>query len=117
MNDWSKLTKQAAFYKEMYPQGTRIELQHMEDPWAPVPAGTRGTVEAVDDIGQIHMLWDNGRTLALVPGEDSFRKLTPLELAEEQKSFADKLAEAKARAKETGSEEKGSPERAEHSLD
>ena len=23
-------------------------------------------------IGQIHMKWDNGRTLALVPGEDSF---------------------------------------------
>ena len=30
------------------------------------------------------MKWDNGRTLALVPGEDSFRKLTDEELAEEQ---------------------------------
>ena len=30
------------------------------------------------------MKWDNGRTLAIVPGEDSFRKLTDEELAEEQ---------------------------------
>ena len=30
------------------------------------------------------MKWDNGRTLSLVPGEDSFRKLTDEELAEEQ---------------------------------
>ena len=48
----------------------------MSDPWSPVPAGTEGTVEEVDSIGQIHMSWDNGRTLALVPGEDSFSKLS-----------------------------------------
>ena len=37
----------------------------------------------VDDAGQLHMQWDNGRTLAVVPGEDSFRKLTDEEIAEE----------------------------------
>ena len=58
--------------KEQYPAGTRIRLNFMADPWAPVPDGTEGTVDMVDDIGQIHMKWDNGRTLALVPGEDSF---------------------------------------------
>lgn len=61
--------------KQHYPKGTRIELIHMNDPFAPVPDGTKGTVEFVDDMGQIHMKWDNGRTLALVPGEDSFRKI------------------------------------------
>lgn len=35
------------------------------------------------------MKWDNGRTLALVPGEDSFRKLTDEELAEEQNENMD----------------------------
>ena len=84
MNEWERLSQQAQRYKESYPPGTRIMLISMEDPWAPVPSGTRGTVEVVDDIGQIHMKWDNGRTLALVPGEDSFRKLTEAELREEQ---------------------------------
>ena len=66
-----------------YPPGTRILLNHMEDQWA-VPSGTRGTVEHVDDAGQIHPKWDNGRTLAIVPQVDSFRKLTEQELQEEQ---------------------------------
>lgn len=59
--------------KEMYPEGTRVELIHMDDPYAPVPAGTKGTVEFVDDMGQISMKWDNGRTLALIPEIDEFK--------------------------------------------
>ena len=59
--------------KEMYPKGTRIELIHMDDPYAPVPLGTKGTVEFVDDMGQISMKWDNGRTLALIPEIDEFK--------------------------------------------
>lgn len=61
--------------REMYPTGTRIELIHMDDPYAPVPGGTKGTVAFVDDAAQIHMRWDNGRSLALVPGVDAFRKI------------------------------------------
>ncbi len=57
--------------REQYPPGTRIRLHYMADAQA-VPEGTEGTVVAVDDMGQIHMDWDNGRTLALIPGEDSF---------------------------------------------
>ena len=68
MNEWERLRRQAQRYKENYPPG-----------------------EAVDDIGQLHMKWDNGRTLALVPGEDSFRKLTDAELREEQ---SESIAEA-----------------------
>ena len=84
MNEWERLLRQAERYKAEYPPGTRVQLLHMNDPYSPVESGMRGTVEVVDDIGQIHMKWDNGRTLALVPGEDSFRKLTGEELAEEQ---------------------------------
>ena len=61
--------------KRQYQPGTRIRLQSMSDPYDPIPSGTEGTVMLVDDIGQIHMKWDNGRTLALVPGEDSFTKI------------------------------------------
>jgi hypothetical protein len=55
--------------KEQYPSGTRILLKSMEDPYSPVQPGTQGIVDFVDGAGQIHMKWDNGRTLALVPGD------------------------------------------------
>ena len=72
------------------PPGTRIVLDHMDDPYAPVKSGSRGSVQAVVDAGQIHMAWDNGRTLAVIPGVDTFRKLTPQELAEEQQNSSKK---------------------------
>ena len=75
MNEWARAERMANRYKEMYPKGTRIELISMEDPFAPIESGTQGTVEFVDDMGQIHMRWDNGRTLALIPDEDSFKKI------------------------------------------
>lgn len=69
--------KMVNFIKEQYPPGTRIRLNSMEDPYAPILPGTEGEVDFVDDAGQLHMKWDNGRTLALVPGEDSFSVLPP----------------------------------------
>lgn len=58
--------------KEIYYHGRRIRLLHMEDQYQPVPDGMEGSVEFVDDAGQIHMKWDNGRSLALIPGVDQF---------------------------------------------
>ena len=58
--------KEVLKLKQEYPHGTRIVLNHMDDKWA-VPPGTRGTVEYIDDGGHIHMRWDNGRSLSLVP--------------------------------------------------
>lgn len=86
MNEYERLSRQAKRIKETYPPGTRIELISMEDPFAPVPPGTRGTVKVVDDIGQLHMSWDNGRSLAVVPGEDSFKKLTQEEIEAENQT-------------------------------
>lgn len=84
MNEWEKNRRMAEQYRQSYPPGTRVLLLGMDDPYAPVPSGTKGTVVFIDDQSQIHMQWDNGRGLALIPGEDSFRKLTDEELAEEQ---------------------------------
>lgn len=66
--------KEVEMIKKMYPIGTRIKLNYMEDNFS-VPAGTTGTVDYVDDEGQIGMIWDNGRTLSLVYGVDSFSKI------------------------------------------
>ena len=93
MNEWERARRQAARYKEQYPPGTRLVLLSMEDPYQPVESGTRGTVKIVDDMGQIHMHWDNGRTLVLVPGEDSFRTLTESELAKEARLKNGKVAD------------------------
>ena len=62
------------FLRKMYPKGTRVELHHMDDPQAP-PSGTKGEVMFVDDIGQIHVKWENGSTLALNVKLDSFSKI------------------------------------------
>ena len=76
--------QQVEFTRLSYPPGSRILLYQMIDPYAPVPSGTRGTVRYVDDAGQLGVAWDNGRSLSLIPGEDSFRKLTQQEIAQEQ---------------------------------
>ena len=65
--------KRVARLKADYPAGTRIRLIHMDDPYA--PDDTTGTVIAVDDAGNIHMKWDNGRSLAICPEVDSFAKI------------------------------------------
>lgn len=60
--------------KRSYPKGTRIRMIHMEDP-RPIESGTLGTVDHVDDTGTIHVSWDNGRSLGLIPNEDEFVKI------------------------------------------
>ena len=56
--------------RSMYKEGTRVQLEYMDDVQAP-PKGTKGTVQFVDDIGSVHVKWDNGSTLALTYGADS----------------------------------------------
>lgn len=77
--------KQVERIKERYPVGTRIELLSTMDDIQGVEKGIKGTVIGVDDIGTIHMKWDNGRGLGLIPGEDNFKVLSrPQENSQEQ---------------------------------
>jgi len=49
-------------------EGDRIILVEMLDDPCPIEPGTQGTVASVHhNVGQIHVKWDNGRSLMLVP--------------------------------------------------
>ena len=63
------------YLRKRYPNGTRIMLDRMGDDPRPIPAGTKGTVRHVDDIGTVHCTFDNGRQLGLIIGEDTFHKI------------------------------------------
>ena len=60
--------------RNMYPPGCRVELEDMEaDPYVKLSTGDLGTVQFVDDAGQIHVSWDCGHSLAMVFGVDHCR--------------------------------------------
>jgi len=50
--------------KRRFVPGMRVRLVYMDDAQAP-PQGTMGTVKCVDDIGTIHVNWDNGSSLGV----------------------------------------------------
>lgn len=64
--------KEVEDIRKKYPEGTIIQLIKMNDPH-PVPSGTIGIVNHVDDIGNIHCDYLNYRSsLAIVPNKDKF---------------------------------------------
>lgn len=75
--------------KDIYVKGTKIYLIKMRDKYAPPPK-TIGTVEFVDDIGQIHCNWNNGSSLALVEGIDQFKVLSIPRTQQEIQKIKDK---------------------------
>lgn len=70
-------TKEAyrKFYKATYPKGAMILLIEMKNDPRPIPRGTAGIVDYVDDAPTIHCKFDNGRYLGVIPGVDVFRKM------------------------------------------
>jgi len=58
-----------------FPQGSRVELIRMDDPYAALHPGDQGTVSFVDDIGTVHIKWDSGSSLGAAHGTDMIRKL------------------------------------------
>lgn len=70
--------------KERYPAGTVIRLGQMEGEHQ-MPSGMEGKVIGVDDIGQIHVEWENGSTLALNVEEDDFSVVPQKETLSEKK--------------------------------
>lgn len=55
-------------------KGKRVRCINMNDDF-PIEKGEEGTVDLVDDMGTIHVNWDNGRHIGLVPEEDTYEIL------------------------------------------
>ncbi len=61
--------------RRQYPEGTRVELVSMDDPYTRLKPGDKGEVAMIDDIGTIHVNWDCGSSLGVAYGVDQIRKL------------------------------------------
>ena len=59
--------------RKQYPVGTKIRLISMRNEKYPILPGTIGEVTHIDDLGSIHMKWQNGSSIALIPEVDSFK--------------------------------------------
>ena len=62
-----------------YQPGDWVILIATSDPCTRLTPGTRGTVTGRDDLhGQIHIAWDDGSTLSMLPAEgDQIRRIRP----------------------------------------
>lgn len=58
----------------MIAKGTKIKLIYMHNE-PQMPSGLIGNVEFIDDAKQIHINWENGSSLALIPEVDKFEIL------------------------------------------
>ena len=61
--------------RKKYPEGTRVELIHMDDPYSHLKPGDKGSVRLVDDTATVFVDWDCGSGLGVVYGEDQIRRL------------------------------------------
>lgn len=58
--------------KDKYPIGSRVQMNKDMDDIQSIKTGEMGTIDYIDDEGQIHVRWDNGSGLALIEGVDDF---------------------------------------------
>lgn len=61
--------------REQYPPGTRVEVVSLCNEEEHLKPGMKGTVVGVDDQPALLVRWDNGSSLSLLIGQDSFRVL------------------------------------------
>ena len=65
-----------AALREKYPEGSTVVLENIvkKDPDHPLHYGDRGTVEWIDDYGNLFVKWErNGLRARLISGTDLFR--------------------------------------------
>lgn len=53
-------------------KGDVVSLRSTSDPYTDLQPGDEGVVQHVDELGLIHVRWDRGEELALIPGRDEY---------------------------------------------
>ena len=62
----------------MAKKNDRVRLVYTNDPHTRLKPGTEGTVSLVDSMGTVHVKWDDGSRLGMIPGEDVIEVLEPV---------------------------------------
>jgi hypothetical protein len=57
--------------------GDRVRLVHTPDPETRLIGGEIGTVTLIDGLGTVHVDWDSGSRLGLVPEQDAWEVICP----------------------------------------
>jgi hypothetical protein len=52
--------------------GKKVQLVYTDDQYTKLKPGDFGVVRLVDDTGTIHVNWEDGSNLGLIPGVDKF---------------------------------------------
>lgn len=58
-----------------FPIGSRVMMVYSADPLTPIDGGIEGIVSSVDNIGTIHIDWDNGSYFGVILGENVIEKI------------------------------------------
>ena len=59
-------------------EGMRIRMLHMDDQHG-VDEGMEGTIVRIDDLGTLHVHWDDGSQLGVIPQLDKYQLLPPID--------------------------------------
>jgi hypothetical protein len=56
-------------------KGDRVELIYTDDEYTNLKPGALGTVRHIDSLGTVHVEWDSGAHLGMIPGHDRIEKV------------------------------------------
>jgi hypothetical protein len=68
----SRIKAQRAYCERYDLLGKKVKLVSTTDPYTLLKPGETGIINYIDDYGTIHVCWENGSRLGLIPGEDKW---------------------------------------------
>lgn len=64
--------------KKIYIPGQKLELINLYSSFNVLLPATKGMIEFIDDLGNIHVIWEHKKNIQLVVGIDEFKIICPL---------------------------------------